>query len=92
MRIFEVENIEHPLESQFVEIEAVAHVVIGRYRFGIIIDHDTAVSLLAYGIEGVYPAPVKFYRASDTVGSRPEYDNRTTVTEVTDVVSRTAVS
>ncbi len=48
--IFEFQNIHYSFKTQFVEIQAVAHIVIGRYGFGIVIDHHRAPAFFADGV------------------------------------------
>ena len=50
VRIFQFEDIHHTLEGQFVKVKTIAHIIVGRNRFGVIVDHDTAVTLLTDGL------------------------------------------
>ena len=91
VRILEFENIHHPLEGQLVEVEAVAHVVVGRYRFGVVVDHYTAVALFANGIQGLHAAPVELNRRAYAVSTRTQYHNRLVVAQVLHIVGDAAV-
>ena len=73
MRIFQFENIHHTLESQLVKVQTVAHIIVGRNRFGIIINHDTAVTLLTDSLQSLHATPVKFHRRTDAVSTRTQY-------------------
>ena len=86
-----VEDVKHALEGQFVEVETVAHVVVGRHGFGVVIDHYRTETFLPDGVQCLYTAPVEFYGRSDAVGSRSEYHYRTMVVLERNVVGNGAV-
>ena len=69
MRILQFNDIHHPFESQLVEIQAVTHIIIGRNRFRIIVDHHRAIALLSNGVQRLHTTPVELHRRTDTVGS-----------------------
>ena len=92
VRIFEFEDVHHAFEGQFVEVETVAHIVIGRNRFRVIVDHHRAPTLLANRVQRLHAAPVELYRATDTVSTRTEHHNRTFVAQILHIVFRSAVS
>ena len=73
-RHFKVNHIEYALERQFVEIETVAHIVVGRDCLRVIIDHYRLVPLLAGGGNGIDRAPVELDARADAVCSRAEDD------------------
>ena len=73
VRILQFENIHHTLESQLVKVQTVAHIIVGRNRFGIIINHDTAVTLLTDSLQSLHATPVKFHRRTDAVSTRTQY-------------------
>jgi len=50
VRILQFEDIHHTLEGKFVKVKTIAHIIVGRNRFGVIVDHDTAVTLLTDGL------------------------------------------
>ena len=92
MRILKFQNIHHTLEGQFVEVQTVAHIVVRRYGFRIIVNHDTAPSLFANGIQSLYATPVKFYRRPDTVSTGTQYDNRLMISPIMHIICYTAIS
>lgn len=92
MRILQFKNIHHTFESQFVKVEAIAHIVIGRYGFGIIIDHHRTPAFLTDGIECLHPAPVKLYRRTDAISTRTKHHDGTVVAQVGYIVGCAAVS
>ena len=61
MRILHLNDVHDALEGEFVEIEAVAHVIVCRHRLGIIVYHYGAIACLAYGVESLHATPVKLY-------------------------------
>ena len=69
MWIFEFQNIHYAFESQFIEIEAVAHIVIRRYGFRIIVNHNAAPPFLANCIQCLNTTPVELNRRTDTIGT-----------------------
>ncbi len=85
-RIFQFEDVHDPLKSQLVEIEPVAHIVVGGYRFGVVVNHDRAVPVLADGLQRLHSAPVELYRRADTVSTRAEHYDRAVVARVVNIV------
>ena len=69
VRVLQVEDVHDALEGELVEVEAVAHVVVGGDGLGIIVNHHTAVALLADGVQGLHAAPVELYAGADAVGT-----------------------
>ena len=69
LRGLEPDDVHDPFERQFVEIEPVADVVVGRDRFGIVVDHHAPVPAAADGVERLHAAPVELGRGSYPVGS-----------------------
>ena len=57
-----VDYVEHALKRELVEIETVAHVIVGRYGLRVVVDHDRLVALLASGIDGIDRTPVELNR------------------------------
>ena len=92
MRILQFQNIHHTLEGQFVEVQTITHIVVRRYGFRIIVNHDTAPSLFANGIQSLYATPVKFYRRPDTVSTGTQYDDGFMVAQIMYVICYTAIS
>ena len=79
VRIFQVKDVHDTLECQLVEVKTVAHIIVGRNRLGIIVNHHRTISFLTDRVQCLHTAPVKFYRRTDTVSTRAEYDNRLVV-------------
>ena len=92
MRIFQFQNIHHTFKSQFIKVQTVAHIVVRGYGFRIIVNHDTAPSLFANGIQSLYATPVKFYRRPDTVSTGTQYDNRLMISPIMHIICYTAIS
>ena len=69
----EVDDVHDALKAELIEVEAVAHVVVGRHGFGVVVDHYRLVAELAAGAGCIYRAPVKLYRTTDAVGTRAEH-------------------
>ena len=59
---FQVQDIHHTFEGQFIKIQPVAHVIVCGYRLRIIVDHHTSISFLANGVKCLNTTPVKLYR------------------------------
>ena len=89
--IFEFEDIHHTLEGQFVEIEAVAHIIVGRDRFRIVVDHHRTPALLADRFQRLHTTPVELYRAADPVSAGTQHDDGAMVTYILHIVFRTAI-
>ena len=90
MGILQFENIHHALEGELVEVKTVAHVIVRRHGFGVVVYHDTAVAFLADGVQGLHAAPVELYGRTDAVGAGAQYDDGLAVAEVTDIICRAA--
>ena len=67
---FQVDYIQDTFHGKFVEIQLVAHVVIRRNRFRVVIDHDRLIAKVTGGLCRINRTPVEFYRAADTVCTR----------------------
>ncbi len=91
MGILQFENIHHALEGKLVEIKAVAHIIVRRHGFRIIVYHDTAVALLADGVQSLHATPVELYGRTDTVGAGAQYDDALLVAQIMNVVGNTAI-
>ncbi len=75
VRLLKVQNIHDSLKRQLIEIEPVAHVVVGRYGFRIVVDHHGAPALLLDRHQGIDRTPVEFNRGTDAVCSGSEDHN-----------------
>ncbi len=84
--LLKVEYVHDTLECQLVEVEAVAEVVVGRYGFGVVVDHHRSPAFFLDGEKCVDRAPVELHGAADAVGSRSEDYDRPVVVEIVDVV------
>ena len=91
-RTFQIQNIQHALESQFVEIKAVAHVVVGRYRFGIVVNHHRTETLFTDGVQRLHTAPIELDGRPDTIGTRTQNHNTALVVFVMNVMGYAAIS
>ncbi len=59
IRLLHVDDIHNTLECQLIEIETVAHVIVGRNGLRVIVYHHRAVALLADSIESLHATPVE---------------------------------
>ncbi len=91
VRLFVVQDVEHTLKRQLVEVQTVAHVIVRRHGLRIVVYHDTAVAAVAYGVQCLHTAPVELHRRADTVSSRTEHHHRTAVVLILNVVGCAAV-
>ena len=48
--LLDLDDVHDALEGEFVEIEAVAHVVVGADGLWVVVDHDGLVALVACGL------------------------------------------
>ena len=91
MRLLHLDDIHHTLEGQLVEVETVAHIVVGRYGLWVVVDHHRAPALLANGVQSLNATPVELYGRTDAVSTRTEYDDRTVVVLEGDVALHACV-
>jgi len=87
-RFFQLYNIHHTLERQFVEIKTIAGIVIRTHRLRIIINHHRTVSHLIDRIQSTDPTPVEFYATTDPIGSGTQYNDRPAVVFILNIVFR----
>ena len=92
MRLLHLDDIHHTLEGQLVEVETVAHIVVGRYGLWVVVDHHRAPAFLADGVQCLNATPVELYGRTDAVSTRTEYDDRTVVVLEGDVTLHACVS
>ena len=90
-RGFEIHHVHYALERQLVEVQTVAHIVVGRNGFGVVIDHNRLVAQLASRLDCIDRAPVELNRRADAVGTRAQHHNRLLVLEERNVVILTVV-
>ena len=75
LRAFEVDDVHHTLEGQFVEVEAVAHVIVGGDGLRIVVYHHAWATLIAHGLQSIDRTPVEFHRGTYAVSTRTENDD-----------------
>ena len=88
---FEVDDVHHALVGQLVEVETVAHVVVGRHGLGVVVYHHAAPAFALDGHKRVDATPVELYAAADAVCAGAEHNDRASVALVVDVVFATVV-
>ena len=69
-RLLDVDDLEHVLERQRLEVQAIGRVVVGRHRLRIAVDHDRLVAVLAQRHRGVHAAVVELDPLPDPVRAR----------------------
>ena len=72
---FLVDDLEHVLQRQRLEVEAVGGVVIGGHRFRVAVDHDGLEAVLAQRHRRVHAAIVEFDPLPDAVRPAAEHDD-----------------
>ena len=90
-RLLQVDDVEHTLKGQFVEVEAVAHVVVGGHGLRVVVYHDGLIAQLARRLDGVHRAPVELHAGADAVGARAEDNHGLLVLVIVHVVAFGAV-
>ena len=91
VRVLQLEDIHHTLEGKLIEIKTIAHIIVGRHRLGIVVDHHGTIALLTDRIQGLHATPVELHRATDAVSAGTQHDNRAMIAQVRHVVFRTAI-
>ena len=86
MRLLQVDDVENPLEGEFVEVETVAHVIVGGDGFGVVVNHDRAETVAANGVQGLHTAPVELDTGAYTVGTRAKHNDASSIVFVGDVM------
>jgi len=74
-RLLDVHDLEHVLERQRLEIEAIGGVVISRDGLRIAIDHDRLVAVLAKRHRRMHAAVVELDALSDAIGTAAQHDD-----------------
>ena len=68
-RYLEIQDIQHPFEGEFIEIQPIAHVIVRGYRLGVVVDHHRTVAFFANCVECLHTAPVEFNRRTNAIGA-----------------------
>ena len=76
---FKFRYVQNRFQREFIEVQAVAHVVVGRNGFRIAVYHHAPVSFRLNGFNRADAAPVKLHRRPDSVRPGTENDNRAAV-------------
>ena len=71
-----LDDVEHVLEGERLEVEAVGGVVVGGDRLRVAVDHDGLVAQLAHLLDGVHAAVVELDALADAVGAAAQDDHR----------------
>ncbi len=72
---FALDNVEHILEGQRLEVEPVAGVVVGAHRLRVAVDHDRLVAQFLQGKAGMAAAVVELDALADAVGPAAQNDH-----------------
>ena len=91
VRSFHLVDVHHPLVCELVKIQAVAHVVVRRFGFRVVVYHHTPPAAFAQGAQTVYAAPVKLHRTAYAVGSAAKDDDGLAVFFVVYVVEPSVI-
>ena len=75
-RLLALDDLEHVLERQRLEVQLVGDVEVGRDRLGVRVDHDRLVPLLAQRQRGAHAAVVELDALPDAVRPAAEDDDR----------------
>ena len=75
-RLLALDDLEHVLERERLEVQLVRHVEVGRDRFRIRVDHDRLVSLLAQRDHGAHAAVVELDALPDAIRPAAEDHDR----------------
>ena len=70
-----VDDLEHVLERERLEVQPVAGVVVGRDRLGVAVDHDRLVPGVVQREAGVHAGVVELDALADAVRARAEDDD-----------------
>ena len=74
--LLDLDDAEHVLERQRLEVQAVGGVVVGRDRLGVAVDHHRVAARLADGHRRVHAAVVELDALADAVRARAEDHDR----------------
>ena len=69
VRLLQLVNIHNPLKCKFIEVETVAHIVVGRDCLRVVVYHHSPVALIPDCLKSIDRTPVEFDRTSDAVSS-----------------------
>ena len=86
MWLLQLNDIHHALKGEFVEVKAVAHVVVGRYGLRVIVNHHRAPAFALHREQCIHATPVKLHRASNAVSTRAEHHYRAVVVQVGHII------
>ena len=72
LRVLRLDHVEHVLQGERLEVEAIAGVVIGGYRFRVAVHHHRGQPLGLQRKGGVHAAVVELDALADAVGAAPQ--------------------
>ena len=75
-RFFRIYYMHYVFRSQRLKIKPVRSVVVGGYRFGIIVDYDHVITHLLEGVDAVHGGVVKLNALTDADRTRTEHKHR----------------
>ena len=76
LRLLGLDDRQHVLERERLEVQAVGGVVVGRDRLGVAVDHHRLHARVAHGHRGVHAAVVELDPLADAVGPGAEDHDR----------------
>ena len=91
VRCFQIDDVHHPFESEFIEIQAIAHIIVGGNGFGVIVNHHRTPALTLHGEQRIHTTPVKFHRTTNAVGTRTNHHHRFAIVFISNIVCSAVV-
>ena len=86
MRLLDIDDIHHTFKCKFVEIETVAHIIIGRYCLGVVVYHHRAPTLFFHCLKRIHTTPVKFHRTTDAICARTEHYHALSIAFILNII------
>ena len=86
VRLLDIDDIHHTFKCKFVEIETVAHIIIGRYCLGVVVYHHRAPTLFFHCLKRIHTTPVKFHRTTDAICARTEHYHALSIAFILNII------
>ena len=91
MRCFQIDDVHHPFESEFIEIQAIAHIIVGGNGFGVIVNHHRTPALTLHSEQRIHTTPVKFHGTTNAVSTRTNHHHRFAIVFISNIVCSAVV-
>ena len=88
---FQIDDVHHPFKSKLIEIQAIAHIIVGGNGFGVIVNHHRTPALTLHSEQRIHTTPVKFHGTTNAVSTRTNHHHRFAIVFISNIVCSAVV-